>query len=303
MSGAMRESIAIVLAGKSQTGKNKKIVQVFDAKEKDGSFPFRPAAYIRVEQSGNATTARMLQHKDCVVFEATTAEDVVGILENDIPKGHPQTGEAFRLVALDGWTQLAENTIGDAREQVIAEQPKQRHNFQMHSARATGPLRDALKAWNAASLNSDGVVFISTCVVEEKWIERPGGKQGERTMVGWQLALPPKPGQRLLLISSTILYCLRKLPEIDEYLDGEFNEDGEKNAQSLEEDWKSGEIGHRYLTITRAVIYQGFEIDFVKMQDNLFRTLPVLWRNADLGAALLQSPLYKSQPKDSNKAT
>lgn len=293
MSGPFRESVAIVLAGYSQVGKNRQAVNIFFTKEGE-TFPFQPALFIRAEQSGNVTTARMLQSKRCTVVDVTTAEDVTKALAEDLPRGHGESGEPFRMIVFDGWSQVAENTITAAREAVIRETPKNTYNFQMHSARATGPLRDMLKAWNEATMTGEGALFLSTCHVTEKWREKPGGKQGERLMVGWELSLPPKPGERLLFISSNIIYLLRRLPEIESYVDGEFTDDEEANFDSLAAAWKSGEVGHDYFAITRACKYQGFELSFVKFQDNLFSSnLPPLWRNPDIGAELLKSPLRR----------
>jgi hypothetical protein len=134
--------------------------------------------------------------------------------------------------------------------------------------------------------------MLSTAHAAEKWVPKPGAKQGERIQVGERLDLAPLPMRWLMNGANCCLLLARQLVDVD----------------SLEvlDQVEPEEVAPSYYALTRAVTVAGYQYDNVKWQGNVFRAtdpanpqphdVRVKWNDPDLGAALLESPLLITPP-------
>jgi hypothetical protein len=289
----------IILTGWSGVGKTEQARRVFNAVERDPRLPevgqpkgrevhpFRPMCVIRCEASTAVTMADVLAHPDCTEVVVETAADFAAALRALYEDEHGnRVACRFGSVFFDGWTTLCENATSDAMERARAaegarstsNQDASNDNRKMRE-HANKDLRMVLKAWNAAVACAGGTVFLSTAHADEKWMPKPNGKQGERIQVGEQPNLPPLSRRWLYNSASLMLLLQRVVPEAD-------------SLEALEQA-DDEQLEPTYHAITRPCTIGGYDYaDVVKWQAGLL-DLRAVWREPDLGAALLVSPMRK----------
>ena len=296
---ALSTPVMLTFVGDVQSGKTYQFVKIFNAKDDDGSHPFRPALFITSEGAARVTGADLVKSPDCLHVEAATPEQLTYVLENVLPEGH--NGQPFALVIFDGWSTLQEKTKADERAKAEAEgKDKVAGDNRVLAAKTAPRLRTAIAAWQNASQHdtSKGVVFVSTCHVVEEWRQRPGSKDiNDRLRMGLKMDVSGTIYNGLHRDGNAIVYLMTVLPDITAYIGGEDMDEFDRNLDALNEATIAGDISAApmYCAITRRCAYNGDELRFIKHQDGLFepRTVKIAWRSPDFGEALRTSPLRK----------
>lgn len=304
MSLSLTVSVNIVLTGFSGAGKTEQAKRVFDACTPAGSYPFRPMLVITCEASTSGTMGAVLDHKDCTVVRVDSLaefEAALGRIEGGHRAGYDdgnllQHGQPFRSVFFDGWTALVEGSKGDARALALEEDGGKktlsgtsRQNDERVMSKAAGAeARVALRLWSGIAATHPGLLMLSTAHAGEKWMPKPGSKQGERIQVGERLDLPPLAARWLMNGTNLCIYFGRALVDADTLED----------LDTVEPE----QVAPSYYALTRAVTIGGYQYDLIKWQDGVI-TAPVKWNDPDLGAALLGSPLLirHDTPKSATK--
>lgn len=285
----------IIMAGWSQVGKTEQARRVFNAEVVTGDgvtarravHPFRPMLVIRCEASTAVTMADVLAHPECEEVVVETAEQFIDAMRLiGLDEDGNQVPSRFGSVFFDGWTTLLENAVSDAM--VRAREAEGGRSTSNHDAQndnrkmreqGNKDLRLVLKAWNAAVARSAGTVFLSTAHADEKWMPKPGAKQGERIQVGEQPNLPPL-SRRWLYNSANLMILFQRV------------DPSAPDLESLEQATEE-ELAPSYHAITRPCTIADYTYgDIVKWQKGLIDA-KVVWREPDLGAALLASPMRK----------
>jgi hypothetical protein len=328
MSLSLKSTVSIVMTGWSGVGKTKQAANVFNAvlpawaqafasKPDDvptRAFPFRPMLVISCETSTAGTMGQILASRDCThvtVDNLAEFQQALALLDDGHnaqrdDEGNVITrGTAFRSVFFDGWTAFTEGSKSDARNLAVEEDGKKtldgkakQNDERIMSKAGAAEARSALRAWSGAGARHEGLLMLSTAHACEKWMPKPGAKQGERVQVGERLDLPPKPCLWLMNGANMILYFGRILADAGTIT----------KAESLDAlgDINRADVAPSYFALTAPIKVQEYLYECVKWQDNVFRPIDpkkpqphdvqVVWRNPDLGAALLESPLLIPPP-------
>lgn len=311
MSLSLISTVSIVMTGWSGVGKTKQAADVFNARHANGAHPFRPMLVISCEASTSGTMGKILASKDCTyvtVDNLAEFQAALAVLDAGHHAQHDEHGNLiahgtpFRSVFFDGWTAFTESSKSDARSLATEEDGKKtldgkakQNDERIMSKAGAAEARMALRAWSGAGARHEGLLMLSTAHAAEKWIPKPGAKQGERIQVGEKLDLPPLPTRWLMNGANMILYFGRKLADVGT-TPGMEAVDHLGDIQVVRTN-----IAPHYFALTYPITHHGYVYECVKWQDNIFRKVDpaapkaydvqVVWHNPDLGQALLESPL------------
>lgn len=264
------QSIAGMLVGRSQSGKNYLVSTAFTATGvlADGNrySILQPTLYIDAE--GSLTQGKMTNAPDHIVRR-------VGITSVDDAKramSMAQTGD-YPLVILDGWPRMFIKFA--AHWQAL--KPSAKNANQDWNKWARDDLALIVEQWFDLAVRpaTRGIVLLSTALLTDQWAGDFQG--GERQIVGERIAVSETIGPRLLSHNHFIWTCQRLDPSPLRTDDGRGLDIAATNAAV-----SAGSLRPRFLTWTRP--FAG--MPWVKYQDGFGEEVPAIAENLDLGAVL-----------------
>lgn len=264
------QSVAGMLVGRSQSGKNYLVSTAFEAVGKlaDGQHYriLNPVLYLDAE--GSLTQGKMTGAPESLVKRVgiTQPSDATNALTE-------AQGGAYPLIILDGWTRLFIKFAAYYQKM----KPGARNANQDWNKWARDDLAQVIELWFDLAVRpaTRGIVLLSTALLTDQWAGDFQG--GERQVVGERIAVSETIGPRLMSHNHFIWTCQRLDPPPLRTDDGRGLDIDRTNAAVV-----SGELRSRFLTWTRP--FAG--TPWIKYQDGFAEETPAIAENLDLGAVL-----------------
>lgn len=261
-------SIALMLVGRSQFGKNYTASTAFTATGTVNGHTgpiLTPTLYLDAE--GSLTQGKMTGQPQDVVYRhgISSAADAMAGIEL------ARSGR-FRLVILDGWTRCFEKFAAYYQRA----KPDAKNRNQDWNNWARNDLALLLEDWFDLAVRpaTTGVVLLSTALLTDHWA---GDFQGGRSVVGERVAVSETIGPRLMSHNHAIWTCVRMDPS-PIFTEDQRGVDIEATNNAV----ANGTLRSRFLTYTRP--FTG--MSWVKYQDGFGEDVPAIAENLDLGAVL-----------------
>lgn len=278
------QSIAGMLVGRSQHGKNYQVSTAFEAVGDLGRGTLepilRPVLYLDAE--GSLTQGRMTGAPDDVVRRLPI---------NDPPSlwdgmNHARSG-AYRLVILDGWTRTFEKLAAYYQRT----QPSAKNRNQDWNRMARDDLALLIEQWFDLAVQpaTRGVVLLSTALLTDQWAGEFQG--GNRQIIGERIAVSETIGPRLMSHNHFIWQCTRVDPAPIAAVDAQGRQQLDIDATNAA--MMAGQLRSKFITYTRPLA----GVPWVKYQDGFASEYPPIAVDLNLGHVLSRHhQLYGRRP-------